>query len=128
LHAHIGDINVLLEQEKEMHLHASLIAITLTVAGVMILLFAFNPRVFSVVVVLGVVLVVDGLFLAGGGFASSPDPSLRRYYFLWGVLMLIAGGTLVLTTSYSIFTLTPYVLGSLLLLLGLIALWGAASR
>ncbi|MEM0118404.1 MAG: hypothetical protein QXX17_01420 [Conexivisphaerales archaeon] len=111
-----------------MQFHATLVALTLTVGGLMLLLFAFNPVIFSLVVVLGVVLLVDGIYLAGGGMLSSPDTGQKRFYFLWGAVMLIFGATLILTTTYSLFRLIPYVIGLLLLLLGIIALWGAGSR
>jgi|BEDMetMinimDraft_2_1075160.scaffolds.fasta_scaffold00561_7 hypothetical protein len=112
----------------KMHFQATLVALTLTVGGLMLLLFAFNPVIFSLVVVLGVVLLVDGLYLAGGGMLASPEASQKRFYFLWGAVLLIFGVTLLLTTTYSLFRLIPYVIGLLLLLLGIIALWSAGSR
>lgn len=92
------------------------------------MLYAFNPVIFSLVVVLGVILLVDGAYLAAGGMLTSSETSFRRFYFLWGAVMLIFGATLVLATSVSLIRLLPYVLGLLLLLLGVIALWGASSR
>lgn len=111
-----------------MHFQATLVALTLTVGGLMLLLFAFNPAVFTLVVVLGVVLLVDGIYLAGGGMLASPDSSQKRFYFLWGAVLLIFGATLILTTTYSLFRLIPYVIGLLILLLGIITLWNASSR
>ena len=111
-----------------MHFQASLVALTLTVAGVMIILFALDPRQFSFPVVLGVVLAVDGLYVTIGGFAASRESGQRRYFFLWGLITLIAGLTLLAATTVSISTLTPFVIGALLIVLGIVALWNASNR
>jgi uncharacterized membrane protein HdeD (DUF308 family) len=111
-----------------MHFQATLVALTLTVAGIMIILFALDPRVFSLPVVLGVVLTLDGLYVAIGGFTRRSESGQRRYYFLWGFVTLIAGLTLLAATTVSVSTLTPFVIGALLILLGVVALWSASNR
>src|SRR5579875_1408611 len=99
----------------KMHFQATLVALTLTVGGVMLLLFATNPVVFSLVVVLGVVLLVDGLYLAGGGMLASPKASKKGFYFLGGAVFLIFGVTPRQKTTSTLFKLIPYVIGLLLL-------------
>ncbi|MEM3186555.1 MAG: hypothetical protein QXQ39_07760 [Conexivisphaerales archaeon] len=111
-----------------MHFQATLAAITLAVAGIMVMLFAYSSSVFSLPVVFGTVLLADGLYVSFGGLLSSRSFGDRRYFVLWGVILAIIGVTLMASTVYTIFIVAPYVIGALLLIMGIIALWGEASR
>ena len=111
-----------------MHFQATLLAVTLAVAGVMIMLFAYSPTTVTLQVVLGVVLLADGGYVSLGGAVSKDSFGSRRYFVVWGVVLVMIGVTLLASTVYSLTTLAPYVVGALLLFMGVVALWCEASR
>jgi uncharacterized membrane protein HdeD (DUF308 family) len=103
-----------------------LLAITLVLAGVM--LIAFSTGDVPLTAAVGVVLVGDGAYYAIGGLPKGADSYSKRYHSVWGSLVALVGLALIFSSYPILAASAPEVLGVLLIAIGIVALWHETTK
>jgi uncharacterized membrane protein HdeD (DUF308 family) len=106
-----------------MEFQALLGAVTLMLAGVLLIALVYGYVTLPIIV--GVVLLVDGLLLALNGLVTKVDVSAKKYRMVWGAIIALVGVAVVAVPYYG-GSVYPFVIGVAMVLMGALVLYGEA--
>lgn len=106
-----------------MEFQALLGAVTLMLAGVLLIALVYGYVTLPMVV--GLVMLADGLLLAFNGLATKADVSSKKYRILWGAILALVGVAVVAVPYYG-GSVYPFVIGVAMVLMGALVLYGEA--
>ena len=101
---------------------------TLTTGGIMVILFALAPSVFSLRSVVGVPAIADGILFLFATITGKVAEDQRRLYSLWGSVLAVVGVGLILTLYYDPLVTTLVLAGILLILIGGLVWWSGRKQ